>query len=84
METNNNQVSIVIGSWGSYNKCNEKALGSQWLDLNDFYDWSEVMLELKKQGFDLDDIDEELFIQDVKGLPSNCTKLRLYESSKAV
>ena len=27
-------ISIVIGSWGSYNECNERALGSKWLDLN--------------------------------------------------
>ena len=26
-------VQIVIGSWGSYNECNERALGSKWLDL---------------------------------------------------
>ena len=26
-------VNIVIGSWGSYNECNERALGSKWLDL---------------------------------------------------
>mgnify|MGYP004524111917 CR=1 FL=1 len=29
-------ICIVIGSWGSYNECNEKALGSKWLDLEDF------------------------------------------------
>ena len=27
----NNTISIVIGSWGSYNECNERALGSKWL-----------------------------------------------------
>lgn len=27
-------ISIVIGSWGSYNECNERALGSKWLDLS--------------------------------------------------
>ncbi len=27
-----NTVSFVIGSWGSYNECNERALGSKWLD----------------------------------------------------
>ena len=31
----NNSVNIVIGSWGSYNACNERALGSKWLDLSD-------------------------------------------------
>ena len=29
-----NSISIVIGSWGSYNECNERALGSKWLDLS--------------------------------------------------
>lgn len=29
----NGNISIVIGSWGSYNECNERALGSKWLDL---------------------------------------------------
>ena len=29
-------ISIVIGSWGSYNECNERALGSKWLDLSDY------------------------------------------------
>ena len=29
-------IKIVIGSWGSYNECNERALGSKWLDLSDY------------------------------------------------
>ena len=29
-------ISVVIGSWGSYNECNERALGSKWLCLNDY------------------------------------------------
>ena len=52
-------VSIVIGSWGSYNECNERALGSRWFDLSDFDDWDNIE-ELKKQGFELDGMDEEL------------------------
>lgn len=64
-------ISIVIGSWGSYNECNERALGSKWLDLSDYSDWDEIEEELKKEGFELDGIDEELFIQDIDGLPSN-------------
>ena len=63
-------VSVVIGSWGSYNECNERALGSKWLDLSDYEDWEEIEEELKKQGFELDGIDEELFIQDIEGLPT--------------
>ena len=61
-------ISIVIGSWGSYNECNERALGSKWLDLSDYSDWDEIVEELKKEGFELDGIDEELFIQDVEGI----------------
>ena len=69
-----NNVHIVIGSWGSYNECNERALGSSWLDLSDYSDWDEITEELAKQGFELDGIDEELFIQDIEGLPSGCAK----------
>ena len=65
-------ISIVIGSWGSYNECNERALGSKWLNLDDFNDWEDIEAELVKQGFELDGIDEELFIQDIEGLPSSC------------
>lgn len=61
-------IKIVIGSWGSYNACNERALGSKWLDLSDYSDWGEIVEELEKEGFELDGIDEELFIQDVEGL----------------
>lgn len=59
---------VVVGSWGSYNACNARALGSSWLDLSDFSDEDELREELKKQGFELDGIDEELFIQDADGL----------------
>lgn len=65
-----NNIKIVIGSWGSYNECNERALGSKWLDLSDYSDWDEIVDELKKEGFILDGIDEELFIQDIEGIPS--------------
>ena len=67
-----NNISIVIGSWGSYNECNNRALGSKWLDLSDYSSYEEIEDELKKEGFDLNGIDEELFIQDIDGLPSNC------------
>lgn len=66
-------IKIVIGSWGSYNACNERSLGSKWLDLSDYSDWDEVVEELKNEGFKLNGIDEELFIQDVDGLESNGT-----------
>ena len=65
-------VKVVIGSWGSYNACNERALGSNWLDLSDYSNWDEIAEELEAEGFELDGIDEELFIQDVEGLPSGC------------
>ena len=63
-----NNASETLGSWGSYNECNERALGSKWLDLSDYSDWDEIVEELKKEGFELDGIDEELFIQDVEGV----------------
>lgn len=61
-------IKMVVGSWGSYNACNERALGSKWLDLSDYSDWDEIVEELEKQGFELDGIDEELFIQDCEGI----------------
>ena len=41
-------IKIVIGSWGSYNECNERALGSKWLDLSDYNEWDEIVEELKQ------------------------------------
>ena len=67
--TNNNTVSIVIGSWGSYNECNERALGSRRFDLSEFETWDDIEAELEKQGFELDGLDEELFIQDIDDFP---------------
>ena len=84
----NNTISVVIGSWGSYNECNERALGSKWLDLNDYSDWEELEEELQRQGFILDGIDEELFIQDIEGIPTNsknwdcCNPQTLFETLK--
>ena len=66
-----NDIRVVIGSWGSYNACNERALGSDWLTLNDYEDWEEIAEELQKQGFILDGIDEELFIQDIENFPAS-------------
>ena len=59
---------MVIGSWGSYNECNERALGSKWLDLSEYSDWDEIAEELENEGFELDGIDEELFVQDIEGI----------------
>jgi len=73
MENTNNQIQMVVGSWGSYNACNDRALGSSWLDLSDFDDWGAIVVELKKQGFDLNGIDEELFIQEIEGIECKAT-----------
>ena len=70
---NQNTISIVIGSWGSYNACNNRALGSKWIDLSDYNDWEEIIAELEKQGFKLNGIDEELFIQDIEGISDSGT-----------
>lgn len=64
-------IKIVIGSWGSYNECNERAGGSSWLDLSEYESWDEIAEELQKEGFKLDGIDEELFIQDEEGIEDN-------------
>lgn len=63
-----NSINVVIGSWGSYNECNNRALGSKWLDLSDYESWEEIEEELKNEGFILNGIDEELFIQDIEGI----------------
>ena len=47
----NNIVRMVIGSWGSYNECNERALGSKWLDFDDYDEWEDIKEELKKEFF---------------------------------
>lgn len=49
----NGNISIVIGSWGSYNECNERALDSKWLDLSDYDDWEEIVEELKRKALSL-------------------------------
>ena len=77
---NTDEIRMVIGSWGAYNAANEKALGSNWLTLSDYIDWEDIEDELRKQGFDLEGEDEELFIQDVDGLPI----LGEYESPQTV
>ena len=63
-----NDISSVIGSWGSYNDCNERALGSKWLNLSEYSEWENIEKELENEGFELDGIDEELFIQDIEGI----------------
>lgn len=67
----NSDINIVIGSWGSYNECNERALGSKWICLNNYEEWDEILEELKRQGFELEGIDEELFVQDIDNFPAS-------------
>ena len=55
-----NGIKMVIGSYGSYAAANNKALGSKWLDLADFSDWSDVLDELTAEGFGLAGEDAEL------------------------
>ena len=45
-----NRIAMVIGSWGSYNECNERALGSSWLNFDDFDEWEEIEEELIREG----------------------------------
>ena len=81
-----NCINVVVGSWGSYNACNKRALGSEWLCLNEFESWEEIEKELENQGFKLNGIDEELFIQDIEGVDcGNCDYMhpkRLFETLK--
>lgn len=72
-------ISIVIGSYGSYNACNERALGSEWLNLADFDSWEDVLNELQAESFKLNGIDAELFLQDVDGLPDGAERLHPQE-----
>ena len=75
------EIKIVIGSWGSYTACNKWALGSSYLTLSNYNDWKDIVKELKRQDFELSGIDEELFIQDIEGLPLDCENWD-YMSSK--
>ena len=62
----NGNINIVIGSWGSYNECNERALGSKWLDLSDYSDWDEIVEEKQEdEEIDkkIDEVNEE-FLQE--------------------
>ena len=45
-----NDIQIVIGSWGSYNECNERALGSKWICLNNYEDWEEIDEDMAARG----------------------------------
>ncbi|MGN1337355.1 MAG: antirestriction protein ArdA [Candidatus Coprovivens sp.] len=67
-------VKVVVGAWKAYNECNERSLGSEWIDLTDFDSFDDVIEELKNQGFTDDEL-EETFIQDIEAdvdLGINC------------
>lgn len=65
-------VKCVVGSWGSYVACNSRSLGSSWLDFSEFESFQGIKDKLASEGFLLEGIDEELFIQDLEGLPGDC------------
>lgn len=69
-----NKIYIVIGSWGSYNECGTRSGGSEWLDLSEYSDWSEIVEDLKREGFELDGSDDDLFIQDEEGIDDDSMK----------
>lgn len=56
-------VKIVVGSWEAYNNCNKRALGSSWLDLDEYNTYDKIINKLKKEGFTASEL-EETFIQD--------------------
>ena len=45
------KINIVIGSGGSYNACNSRALGSEWLNLTKYESWDDIVKELKSKAF---------------------------------
>ena len=58
------KVSLVVGSWKAYTEAhNDKALGSNWLDMDDFDSIQDIYAELKQEGFTKEEL-EETFIQD--------------------
>ena len=59
------EFNVCVGSWGAYNEGNEKSYGSEFIDFSKYDSWEEIEEELRKQGFDLEGEDEELFIQDL-------------------
>ena len=57
-----NEIRIVIGSWGSYNAGNARAMGSKPITLSDYDDWKEIEEELAKQGYNSLEILQSRFI----------------------
>lgn len=60
----NIKIEVVIGSWRAYNEVNERALGSNWLNLEDFETLEDLIEELKNEGFTDEEL-EETFVQDI-------------------
>jgi antirestriction protein len=54
---------IVFGSWKAYTENNQRALGSSWLDMDNFDSVEEIKSALINEGFTSAEL-EETFIQD--------------------
>ena len=68
-----NRGHITVATYDLYTDNNGNEYFEYGCDYNkiyieDYSDWEEIVDELKKEGFELDGIDEELFIQDVEGI----------------
>ena len=55
-----------MGSRKAYNEDNERALSSEWINLDDVEDLDDLIAILKSQGFTDEEL-EETFIQDYEG-----------------
>ena len=82
-------IKVVIGSWKAYNEDNERALGSEWINLDDVEDLDDLIAILKSQGFTDEEL-EETFIQDYEAeieLFQNCdyiSKEKLIETCESL
>ena len=82
-------IKVVIGSRKAYNECNERALGSEWINLDDVEDLDDLIAILKSQGFTDEEL-EETFIQDYEAeieLFQNCdyiSKEKLIETCESL
>lgn len=82
------EIKVVIGSWKAYNECNERALGSKWLDVGDFESLEELKEELKLEGFTSEEL-EETFLQDYESdlnceLFNNCDYISIEKLREVV
>lgn len=71
---------IVFGSWKAYNENGAHALGSNWLDMNDFDSVEEITEHLKNNEGWSDEELEETFIQDYEAdaeIFNNCDYINI-------